>query len=121
MRTGGGAAAPRGRKMFSVDSCQFTLGPCHFFDTLLFRPLRRMRTSPAGRVQPEESAYDRGVGTMERRIPFPQFLLNHGRVNLHYASLLVVDVPESRRVGAVFKIHNIREYPCQFDRGSMNE
>ena len=29
------------RKMFSVNSCQFTSGPCHFSDATLFRPLGR--------------------------------------------------------------------------------
>ena len=53
-------------KMFSVlDSCQFTSGPYHFSDAPLFRPLGRMRTPPPAE-QPEESAYDREVGTMER-------------------------------------------------------
>ena len=85
-----------GRKMFSVDSCRFISGPCNFSDAPLFRPLGRMRPSPAG-VQPEESAYDREVGTTEHQILFPQFHLHHGRDNPHYKSLLVVEVPESRK------------------------
>ena len=44
---------------------------------------------------------------------FPQSPSAPWRDNPHYKSLLV-EVPESRRPDAVFKIHNIREYPRQF-------
>ena len=34
---------------------------------------------------------------VKAKVPFPQFLLHHGRDNPHYKSLLVVEVPETRR------------------------
>ena len=39
-----GVGAAR-RKMLSVDSSQFTLGPCHFSDAPLFRPLKNPKNS----------------------------------------------------------------------------
>ena len=57
---------------------------------------------------------------VKAKVPFPQFLLHHGRDNPHYESLLVVEVAENLRPDAVF-IHNIREYPRQFGCGAMNE
>ena len=35
------------RKMFSVDSCQLTWGPCHFSNAPLFWPFGHMQTRPA--------------------------------------------------------------------------
>ena len=102
------------RKMFSVDS-QFTSGRYHFSNTPLFR-------TPPAAEQPEESALAREVGTMDShwqlsavtslsppcsfqcglqrvraKVNFPQFLFLHGRDKPHYKSLLVVELPESRR------------------------
>ena len=90
---------------------QFTSGPCYFSDSLMSRLNRDMEEkrdchrmqNPARAVPP--AAYSNN--------PFLLYVAVHCRLQRVKA-----------RVGkpyAVFKIHNIREYPRQFGRGAMNE
>ena len=97
------------RKRFSVDGCQSTSGPCHFSDAPLFRPPSRMQTPPAVAEQLLREpafgnkpfllhvAFQSGLQRVKAKVPFPQFLLHHGRDNPHHESLglLVSEVPES--------------------------
>ena len=178
--------------MFSVDTCQFTFGPCHLklnvflfrrvyhlysfiaprpnwqgyflekeFNAPLFRPLDRMRTPLAGPRSEQQSVGEMtwtrseltavywkhishrrspstacprtttipfssmlrtgSIWTSESRrqssFPFSQFLLHHGRDN---PTLRLFTCCGSTKE-TVFKIHNIREYPCQFSRDAINE
>ena len=94
------------RKMFSVDSCQWTdrcpaYGNNPFLLHVAFQP---------------------GLQRVKAKVIFPQFLLHPGWDTPTTSLYLSWKYQGVWEPNAVFKIHNIREYPRQFGRAEwMNK